>query len=473
MQKPSKPHKPQQLFEILAQQILSGVYREGEKLPSLRSLARQSDVSKNSVVSAFEMLVARGLVEPRRGSGFYVRAIAPDERVPQAASQQKVHAMNIVWLLQTQLAVQPGQLAVGDAFMPPESMEKLRIDRYYPKIARSGIRSMSRYGDRLGYLALRRVLARNLTTAGLACEPDHIMLTHGANEAMELLVRYGVSQGHTVLTDEPGYYPLIAKLKMANANVVGIERQPDGPCLQALEQAIVRWRPRLFFTQSAMQNPTGSFYSETKARQVVALCAAHNVLVVDNDSLSGLYDGPTSKLAQTDQLHSTVHVGSFSKTISPALRVGFLVAAPALVDALADIRTLLNISSAEYCERTVEAIIEDPSYERFLQRQRSDLRRATAAAQDKLRQWGAEVFCDYRQSLFLWARFPEADNSLELARALQIENVMLAPGALFSVDFSQPSAWSRCNPFALADPRFDTALRAVRNRVARGRSSAV
>lgn len=459
-------NKPERLYRIIAQQIETGVYRAGDKLPSLRSLARQAGISKNSVVTAFEMLAAHGLVQPRPGSGFYVRPLPPRTAQADAPAARKERAMNTVWLLQTQLTVEPGQLAVGDAFMPPEAMEQLRIDRHYPKIARSGIRSMTRYGDRLGYFALRLLLTRTLGNAGIVCEPEQILLTHGANEAMDLLIRHFVSAGNAVLVDEPGYYPLIAKLQLAGAQVVGIERQPDGPCLQALERALVQWRPRLFFTQSVMQNPTGSCISPDKAHQLLALCARHQVTVVDNDSLGGLHSGPVTRLAEIDQLGNTIHISSFSKTLSPALRVGYVVAQHDTIEALTDIRTLTNISSSEYCERTVEAIVQDPSYERFLKQQRQDLAEATGIAQERLRSLGAELFTDYSQSLFLWARFDGMDNSLELARALQIEDVVLAPGALFSVDFSQVSAWTRCNPFAVTHPRFAAALQAVRKRAA-------
>lgn len=214
MEQPNR--KPQHLYHIISQQILTGVYRAGDKLPSLRSLARQAGISKNSVVSAFEMLAAHGLVEPRPGSGFYVRALPENRPTQPDAPAHQERAMNIAWLLQTQLAVEPGQLAVGDAFMPTESMENLRIDRHYPKIARSGIRSMTRYGDRLGYFALRRLLARTLGHAGIGCEPDQILLTHGANGAMDLLLRHFVAPGAAVLVDEPGYYPLIAKIGRAH-----------------------------------------------------------------------------------------------------------------------------------------------------------------------------------------------------------------------------------------------------------------
>lgn len=463
---PPTGKQPERLYQIISQQILSGVYSAGDKLPSLRSLARQAGISKNSVVSAFERLAAHGLIEPRQGSGFYVRPLPENRTTPSDVHPHPERTMNIVWLLQTQLTVAPGQLAIGDAFMPPESMEKLRLDLHYTKIARNGIRSMTRYGDRLGYQPLRRFLSRSLGHAGIDCRTDQILLTHGANEALDLLIRHFVGVQHTVLVDDPGYYPLIAKLHIAGAHTIGIPRLPDGPCLPTLERVLAQWRPRLFFTQSVMQNPTGSAISLEKMRQLLALCKRHQVTVVDNNSLNELHSTPQSTLAELDQLARTIYISSFSKSISPALRVGYIAADTETIEALADLRTLTNISSSEYCERTVEAIITDPSYERFLKHQRQDLADATLRAQDTLQCLGAELFMDYRQSLFLWSRFRDINNTLELARALQIEDVVLAPGALFSVDFSQVSPWTRCNPFAVIHPRFATAMQAVRKRAA-------
>lgn len=445
---------PLRIANALERQIRSGVYAPGDKLPSLREVARLGNYGKNSVVSAFERLVARGLAEPRRGAGYYVRHVVRESGAPRDMTASMSRAMNIVWLLQTQLAVQPGQLAAGDAFPPAEWLEDARIDRYHHKVARGGLGSMFRYGDRLGYPPLRRQLAQRLGHLGIQAEADHFLLTHGANEAMDLIVRYFVPPGAVVLTDDPGYYPLLGKLQLAGAHVVGVPRLADGPDLAALERLLARWHPRLFFTQSVMQNPTGTDLAPAKAARLLQLAEKYDLRIVENDALADLRDGPSTRLSALDQLARTIYLGTFSKSMSAALRVGFVAASEEVIEGLADLRSLATVSGSEYCERTVETLLRERHHGLHLARLQRRLREATGQAVQVLHGLGAELFAPYAQSLFLWARFPQLPDALQLARQLQPHNIVIAPGALFAVDGKAESPWGRYNAHAVLQPRF-------------------
>jgi DNA-binding transcriptional MocR family regulator len=455
-----EPPIPHRIANALERQIRSGVYAPGDKLPSLREVARLGNYGKNSVVAAFERLVARGLAEPRRGAGYYVRQVAHEPAKPRDMTASMSRAMNIVWLLQTQLAVRPGQLAAGDAFPPSEWLEDARIDRAHHKL-RSGLGSMFRYGDRLGYPPLRRLLAKRLGHLGIQAEADHFLLTHGANEAMDLIVRYFVPPGAVVLTDDPGYYPLLGKLQLAGAHVAGVPRLADGPDLAALEQLLQRWRPRLFFTQSVMQNPTGTDLSPAKAQRLLQLAEQYDLRIVENDALADLRGGPSTRLSALDQLARTIYLGTFSKSLSAALRVGFVAASEEVIEGLADLRSLATVSGSEYCERTVETLLRERHHGLYLARLQQRLREATGQAHTLLQDLGAELFAPYEQSLFLWARFAQMPDALELARQLQPEHIVIAPGALFAVDGKAENAWARYNAHAVLQPRFAQVMRTL------------
>lgn len=117
------------LARLIGRQIAEGVYRPGDKLPSLRELAQLHRYAKNTVVVAFEMLVARGLVEPRRGSGFYVLDTGPAQRAADEEPGQLSRAMDIVWLMREQLKTQPDAIAAGDGFPPVEWLADMRMDQ--------------------------------------------------------------------------------------------------------------------------------------------------------------------------------------------------------------------------------------------------------------------------------------------------------------------------------------------------------
>lgn len=450
------------LADDIQRQIESGAYQVGDRLPSLRALAQTHGCAKNTVVAAFELLVARGLVDPRRGSGYFV--CAPGTRkgtVHEEDAGSLGRAMDIVWLMREQLKTEPGSLAVGDGFPPVDWLSEVRLDRYHHKVVRTGLGALFRYGSRFGYEPLRQHLVRRLADLGIGVTPPQIVLTHGANEAMDMVIRYFVPPGSAVLTDDPGYYPLFGKLKLAGARILGVPRLHDGPDIDALEQLLITHKPRLFFTQSVAHNPTGSDLAPAKAFKVLQLAQTHNLLIVENDPLADFKPAASARLSSLDQLERTIYIGSFSKSFSAALRVGFIACGADLASDLADLKALIHVSSSEYCERTVDVILNEGHYQRHVKRLRERLAETTERALALMDALGADLFARSASSLYLWAALPGVDDSLELAQRLIPKKVVLAPGRVFCVDAAAPSLWARYNVGAVVDPRFTPAIRAA------------
>lgn len=450
------PTLPVTLADRIEQQIADGAYATGDRLPSLREFAQRHRLSKNTVVAAFELLVARGLVEPRRGSGYYVR-----ERPARSKDDDRANlgrAMDIVWLMREQLGTRPDELAVGDGFAPVSWLADLRLDRYHPKVVRTGLGALYRYGSRFGYEPLRAHLVRRLADHGIGAEPRQVLLTQGANGAMDIVIRYFVPPGGVVLVDDPGYYPLFGKLRLAGAVVHGVPRCADGPDLDVLEQLLVAHRPRLFFTQTLGQNPTGSDTSAAKAFRLLQLAHKHDLILVENDPLADFRPVAAPRLSALDQLTRTIYVGTFSKSFSAALRVGFIACEAGLASDLADLKALVHINSSEYCERTVDVMLGEGHYQRHVARLRDRLEEANVRAQRLFDSIGADVFAPGGRSLYVWASLPGVADSVALAGTLLPRKVMLAPGRIFRVDAGTVSPWSRFNVGAVADPRFMQAL---------------
>jgi DNA-binding transcriptional MocR family regulator len=453
---PAPARKPlaRTLADSIERQIGEGVLKTGDKLPSLRELAQLHGCAKNTVVAAFEQLVARGLINPRRGAGYFVREVAPPKAEEEAGSLGR--AMDIVWLMREQLKWEAGTLSVGDGFPPVEWLSEVRLDKFHHKVVRTGLGSLFRYGNRFGYEPLRQHLVRKLADFGIATEPRQIVLTHGANHAMDILIRYFVPPGGVVLVDDPGYYPLFGKLKLAGAVIVGVPRVADGPDLEALEQLLAVHRPRLFFTQSIGHNPTGS-----DTFKVLQLAQKYDLLLVENDALADFKPTASPRLSALDQLERTIYIGTFAKSFSAALRVGFVACSPDLASDLADLKALIHVSSSEYCERTVDVILSEGHYQRHLARLRSRLSAATESALALFDTVGATVFVRPASSLYIWAALPGVADSLEFAKELLASKIVLAPGRVFRVDSTVVSPWARYNVGAVGDPRFSKALRSA------------
>lgn len=452
------------LADLLQRQIHDGAYRPGDKLPSLRALAQLHGYAKNTVVAAFERLVTRGLVEPRRGSGFYVRAAGAAAAAGARSAEEPAglnRALDIVWMMREQFKPVPDAVPVGDGFPPVSWLADVRLDKYHHKVVRTGLGALYRYGTRYGYAPLREHLARKLADFGIGAEPGQVVLTHGANEALDMVVRYFVPPGAVVLVDDPGYYLLFGKLKLAGARIVGVPRGPDGPDVAELERLLLLHRPRLFFTQSVAHNPTGSDTSPAKAFRILQLAQAHDLMLVENDALADFKPMASTRLSALDQLERTIYIGSFSKSYSAALRVGFIACSADLASDLADLKALIHANSSEYCERTLDVILTEGHYQKHLARLRRRIGAATLAAQQLMDSLGAEVFVRTPHSLYLWAALPGVPDALTLARELQPRGILMAPGRIFCVDSTRPSPWLRFNVGALADPQVQKTLKAT------------
>ncbi|KVF25237.1 GntR family transcriptional regulator [Burkholderia vietnamiensis] len=447
------------IADNLAGQIEEGLLPAGSRLPSIREYAEANGCSKNTVISAFDILTANGLIEPRRGSGFFVaRRVKIADEVEESSTLGR--AMDIVWLMREQLQTRSDVLNLGEGFPPVEWLEETRLDQYHQRVVRTGVASLFRYGSRYGYLPLRQSLQQKLAGYEIDANPSQIVLTHGANQAMDLVLRYFVRPGDTVLVDDPGYYPLFGKLKLSGANIVGVQREVDGPNIRQLEEHLMAYRPRLFFTQSVGHNPTATDTSAAKAHRILRLAESHDLTIVEDDALADLRPRALARIATLDQLRRTIYIGSFAKSVSAALRVGFVACNTGLASDLADVKMLAHVSSSEYCERTLYAIISDGHFLRHTNHLQEKLRRATVAAINALTRLNADIYKPCEQSLYLWAALPGWPNSMKLAEAMIQKGVVLAPGAVFSPKIDHVSGYCRFNVAYLADKRFAGALTA-------------
>lgn len=450
--------RAQKIASDIANQINEGILRKGDKLPSLREHMRLYGDSKNTVITAYDYLAAKGLVEARQGRGFFVME-TPAQSDSEAQPLPYARALDTTWLMRQQLVREPGHSHLGEGFPPVDWLMDMRLDKFHRQVVRGGITSLFRYGNRFGNANLREQLGKKIASYGINALPQQILTTFGANHGMDLIIRRFTQPGDTVLVETPGYYPLFGKLQLGGVRMLPVRREVDGPNIEDLNRLLIRERPTLMFMQSVCHNPTGTDISEQKAHQILALAEHHDLIIVENDAMADFKLSSATKLSAMDQLGRTLYLGSFSKPVSAALRVGFIAGSEKLVSELADVKMLLHISGAEYAERTIEVLLREGNYLRHLSKLQARLRTATSAGLKILEGLGAEVFCKPEQSLYLWARFPGIDDANELTRRCMKQGVMLAPGAIFSVDRNDVVPWTRLNVAYLDDPAFRNSMK--------------
>ena len=444
----------------LADQIVAGIKRQiddrhlrpGTKLPSIRNFAESYKVSRFTVVEAYDRLVAMGCLQSRRGAGFYTAAAPTPAEATHAQSDTHKRNEELVWLIRRSLEPDENVLLAGGPWLPNSWLDEAGIRQNLNVLARKNGAYLTEYGHPFGYLPLREHLALMLAGLGITAGPGQILLTHGTSQALELVIRYLLRPGDAALVDDPGYYNMFGNLRLQGVEMLAVPRNPDGPDVVVLEKLATVHRPKVYFTQSVMQNPTGTDMSPHVAFKVLQAAERHNFTVVEDDIFCDLQMKTTPRLATLDQLNHVIYARSFSKTLSGSLRVGFVACSQHIANELADIKMLTSITTSPFTERLIYLMLVDGHYRKYLSRLRERLGDARLNVVRAFERIGLELFTEPLHGIFLWARFPHIDDSLALAEEAQRDGIILAPGTVFRPHLER-SAWLRFNVAVCEDTR--------------------
>ncbi len=445
----------------LADQIVAGIKRQiedrhlrsGTKLPSIRSFADSYGVSHFTVVEAYDRLVAMGYLQSRRGSGFYTAApAAPAETSHPAPADGHKRNEELVWLVRRLLEADENTLLAGGPWLPNSWLDEAGIRQSLNVLARKNGAYLLEYGHPFGYLPLREHLTLMLSGLGITVHPGQVLLTQGTSQALELVIRYLLKPGDAALVDDPGYYNMFGNLRLHGVQMLAVPRNPDGPDIAILEKLAAAHRPKVYFTQSVMQNPTGTDMSPHVAFKVLQAAESYNFMIVEDDIFCDLQVKTTPRLATLDQLNRVIYARSFSKTLSGSLRVGFVAGAQNIVTDLADIKMLTSLTTSQFTERLVYLMLVDGHYRKYLSRLHERLGEARLNVVRAFERMGLELFVEPADGMFVWAKFPHVEDSLTLAEAAQRDGIMLAPGAVFRPHLER-TPWMRFNVTACEDTR--------------------
>lgn len=445
----------------LADQIVAGIkgqiddrhLRPGTKLPSIRTFAGTHGVSRFTVVEAYDRLVAMGYLQSRRGAGFYITgAPATPDGSQRAGSGAHKRNEELVWLIRRLLEADENTALAGGPWLPNSWLDEAGLRQSLNVLARKNGAYLLEYGHAFGYLPLREHLALMLAGLGVNAHPGQILLTQSTSQALELVTRYLLRPGEAALVDDPGYYNMFGNLRLLGVEMLAVPRNRDGPDVAILEKLAATHRPKVYFTQSVMQNPTGTDMSPHVAFKVLQAAERHNFMIVEDDIFCDLQVKTTPRLATLDQLSRVIYVRSFSKTLSGSLRVGFVACAQGIAEELADIKMLTSITTSQFTERLVYLMLVDGHYRKYLSRLHERLGEARLNVVRAFERLGLELLVEPADGMFVWARFPHVEDSLTLAEASQREGVMLAPGTVFRPHLER-SPWMRFNVTTCEDIR--------------------
>jgi GntR family transcriptional regulator/MocR family aminotransferase len=440
-----------QLYEGLRKAILAGRLVPRGRLPSSRTLAAELGLSRNTVLSAFEQLASEGYLEARRGSGSRVAAMLPDPQPPVAAGRpsscrsdfvdKTSHAARVARLSPRGLALTAAasaRAARGNGPFAPAvpDLDIFPFELWSRLLAKSWRRpslNMALGRDPAGHLPLRAAIADYLRRVrAVRCEPEQVIVLSGIRQAVDLTVRLLLDAGDPVWLEEPGYAGVREVLRATGATLVPVP--VDGEGLSVKLGAKKAPDARLVCVAPSHQYPLGTVMSLGRRLELLAWARGAGAWVIEDDYDSEFrYTGrPLAALQGLDEDGRVIYVGSFSKVLFPSLRLGYLVAPPALVDGFTAARATLDDHAAMTAQPALAAFIAEGHFAAHIRR----TRKLYAA----------------RQSALLTAAEHHLQGLLELAPASAGMHLLarLAPGLAARMDDRTATARAAAQGIAVA-----------------------
>ena len=439
------------LCQLLRQAIATQALHPGERLPATRDLMLGLGVSRNTVMHAYEQLRMEGYVVSQVGSGTFVASLTPDVLLKAPRTQRRgmsasleVH-QGVELSERAQLILQHASAADRQwgAFMPgvPDvgAFPRAIYARILNRLWRHAQPEMLTYGTNGGAQALKEALADYLHVArGVQCQPEQLLITEGVHQAIDLTVRSLVNPKETVWMEDPGYWGIANVLRMSqDIQLVGRALDSEGLTLDMQAQA-----PRLICVTPSHQYPLGTVMSLARRKTLLAYARAHRSWIIedDYDSEFRFSSRPIPAMQGLEADAPVIYIGTFSKTLFPGLRVGYMVLPRALVAPMQRMHSELYRQGHMVTQLALAELIRDGHYAKHIRRMRVLYGRRREWLQSLIQRYLGPDFLgepDSQAGLHLVLRLPSDVDDVELVQRLQAEGVLARP---LSKYYRTPSA---------------------------------
>lgn len=439
-----------QLAEELAQAISSGVLKTGEKLPSIRKLSSQRQVSLTTVMEAYRELEDRGYIEARPQSGFYVRAQRGFAMPELTQPPQKPSEVVIDPLLQPAELARLHDIKVdfGLAILSPKLYPNAQLQRILAQITRHDPELISDYGKPQGDLELRRQIARRSLAWGGHVDAEEILITHGGMEALNLCLRAVTQPGDIVALESPAYFGLLQILESFRLKALEIPTHPQtGISIEALELATRNGGVKACVLLPNFSNPLGSLMPDDNKRRLVEMLAERNIPLIEDDIYGEFcYHGDRPRPAKAfDRNGNVMQIGSFTKVVAPSFRVGW-VTTGRFQSKLEELKFINTYSTSPPLQRTIAKFLESGGYDHHLRRlRRACADQVTSAVAAIQRFFPSDSRLHVPQGGYvLWVELNTAVDTLQLLQRALAEGISFTPGPLFSPSHSYRNCLRIC-----------------------------
>lgn len=436
-----------QIKEHLRRMIEKRLLLPGVKLPPSRDLAQQLQVTRSTINSAYNALLAEGLVVSEVGRGTFVSARTPAGKAPEPEPEspdvdwsrqfsQRASLMEpSFWQTVEPYLLRPRTISfIGG--VPDSTLFPIDVFRRVLSAAlkREG-KALLQYGNVAGYPPLRRYLSSYLLRLGIEAGEKSILIVNGSQQGLDLLARVFLNPGDGVVVENPSYPGALDVFRAGRADLIPIPMAEDGLSREALSKVLQRQRPKFIYTIPTFHNPTGITLSAEGRRELLALAGKFQVPIVEDDYDGELrYDGPRLlSLKGLDPGDRVIYTGTFSKILFPGLRLGWIVAPAPVMERLLAAKQVCDLHSSPVLQAALFHFCRQGLLEKHMERMRREYRGRRDLLLESLEKFMPPGVSWTRPGggLSLMVRLPDPLSSVDLLRRAGEEGVVFLPGRVF------------------------------------------
>ncbi|MEK6748600.1 MAG: PLP-dependent aminotransferase family protein [Pseudomonadota bacterium] len=426
----------------LKQRIQTGLYLPGDRVPSLRELSLQLKMSIATIQQAYRCLEIDGILESRPQSGYYVKVQAASSTAtpvthkaapaPALVNTGEL-AMRILRATRIPGMVQLGAAVPDVSFLPTLPLQRSARQRHKQGAAHA----WHHYEFPPGHTLLRRQIARRCDAAGFNPTPDNVLITNGCQEALVLSLRAIARPGDVIAVESPTFYGILQAIESLHMKALEIPAHAHtGISIEALAMALEQWPVKACVITPNFNNPLGACMNDDAKRAVVQLLAQHDVPLIEDDIYGELahFGARPSAAKAFDRKGNVVYCSSFSKTISPGLRVGWVTGGK-YHEKIEYLKYLANFATATPNQQLLAEFLAHQAYDRYLRQIRGTYAKQVARMRLAITQAfpiGTKI-TQPSGGFVLWVEMPRDCDALKLFSAAAEQNIAIAPGPLFSV----------------------------------------
>ncbi len=453
-----------QLYNNIKNMIEKKEIKEGEKLPSIRNLAKKLEVNNITIVNAYKLLEQEGYIYSVKGSGTYVRNPNYNLNVPYMEDE------NMELMTGGILPISKDSINLATVSPTPEMFPIAQFKQSLIEVLDRDKGNAFLYPEITGYEPFKESICNFLSkNYNINVPKDQILVISGGQQGIDIITKALISPGDTVLVENPTYSGAIAAFQSRGAKIIGIPMKKDGMDLEILNRYIQRYSPKFIYMMTNYQSPTTYSYSEDKKRELINLSKKYNIYIIEDDFLTDLNYDENIKLPlkSIDHTDNVIYIKSFSKIFMPGVRMGFMTVPEKLFKDIVKAKHTTDISSSGFLQRAFDLYLRKGYWKEHISTIRGvykDKYNTMIEELAKLKEYGVS-FVKPNGGLSLWVRLPKEMDSVELYNECEENNVAIVPGKIFFINDSIYSNYVRLSFGAVSNEEIVEGIRIIEKNI--------